>query len=479
MKRQHLVLVAIALLIPLSGCVAPSGPEWGDGQGTVKVTTIDTNHTVETWLGTTNHTYVIQQHGCEGPDLIEGSTAPISVEGWMSASAIYDDHSALDRDDLTNAVAASAAVNLMSFESAGFIETGIRVEPTNWDDPLRPETGNGEGDLDGEPEGAWAIIGVIPATEEVAQGITILDSWHQPIRIEGFVLDGSISSTNPADATLMGCRLSGSVAGGTPVQKLVMVVTSVTVDGSSIGSAAVDGDRYVLGDVPIVGRTGYIIALIVVGLGGGAGLFVASTALNMRDARRTARLLLGEDNFEAAMASDRAAEEARQEERARTAEPDYISTAAPAKPAPEPKKSTPEPEPEPSALSAFSLDDVLGSPSESTSPFSKASGPSGGGVVASAPLPSSSPASSSPQSTSPATTSVPSRTSGPPQSRSAPPTSSAESIPPRSDPPVRRRTVRATRNDPTPPQPAPAPEPEPERSAPRSEPEEDFSDFSI
>ena len=61
-----------------------------------------------------------------------------------------------------------------------------------------------------------------------------------------------------------------------------------------------------LGDVPIVGRTGYIIALIVVGLGGGAGLFVASTALNMRDARRTARLLLGEDNFEAAMASDRA-----------------------------------------------------------------------------------------------------------------------------------------------------------------------------
>ena len=108
MKRQHLVLVAIALLIPLSGCVAPSGPEWGEGQGTVKVTTIDTNHTVETWLGTTNHTYVIQQHGCEGPDLIEGSTAPISVEGWMSASAIYDDHSALDRDDLTNAVAASA-----------------------------------------------------------------------------------------------------------------------------------------------------------------------------------------------------------------------------------------------------------------------------------------------------------------------------------------------------------------------------------
>ena len=236
MKRQHLVLVAIALLIPLSGCVAPSGPEWGEGQGTVKVTTIDTNHTVETWLGTTNHTYVIQQHGCEGPDLIEGSTAPISVEGWMSASAIYDDHSALDRDDLTNAVGASAAVNLMSFESAGFIETGIRVEPTKWDDPLRPETGNGEGDLDGEPEGAWAIIGVIPATEEVAQGITILDSWHQPIRIEGFVLDGSISSTNPADATLMGCRLSGSVAGGTPVQKLVMVVTSVTVDGSSMGA---------------------------------------------------------------------------------------------------------------------------------------------------------------------------------------------------------------------------------------------------
>ena len=38
----------------------------------------------------------------------------------MSASAIYDDHSALDRDDLTNAVA-QHAVNLMSFESAGFI----------------------------------------------------------------------------------------------------------------------------------------------------------------------------------------------------------------------------------------------------------------------------------------------------------------------------------------------------------------------
>ena len=44
---------------------------------------------------------------------------------------------------------------------------------------------------------------------------------------------------------------------------------------------------------------------------------------------------------------------------------------------------------------------MLRSPSESTSPFSKASGPSGGGVVASAPLPSSSPASSSPQSRRP------------------------------------------------------------------------------
>ena len=426
--------------------------------------------------------------GSDGGTLAAGQGEPITFTGYLASSQFYDSHNTImGAKGLELGVTTAVAIQSMSFDQAAAVVDGdgARIDVKQWSLPLQPETGAGSVDLDevdSEADTDWFILGLIPTSEHILSGMTALSEWHQPVVIHGYLVAAGNSSNNQYgyQATWHkadnGCAMT---VGTNNREDALVFVSKITLDGATVTSNGEADDEWVQGDVPFLGRAGFIMFFLVVGLGGAAGLFIVSKQMMMKSAKQSMATLIGDEGMKKAAsvkADAKAAKEAGMEspeERQRRKERERKEAAKEAAKQRAPPKKEKEDEQSGDALGGFDLDSVLASTSTGTS-GPGGSGPSGRKSSVVATDAAKEMDRMSVQETS--TSSLPASIGQ--QRRSTPPKASnvgkpaAASEPEKKKPPVRRRKAVKKASSDTTVEPEPAP-------APSYEEEEDFSDFSF
>ena len=452
--RQARLGMLLVLLMFMAGCIYNDTPEWGTGDGQVHVEIDGDNAEIKSKMGG-GFEETIPIVGC--------GEAKIKVTGMLISSEVYSEHP--DLSDVQSAMGAAVIIHKMSWSSAEAIEEGKagRVSLKDWSEPLNPSEAVGSKLSDNEKD--WEVIGIIPASENIAEGLNILQHWHEPIEILGYALDGNGLAGVSAET----CDLEGQGHG--------MVVTSIKTEQGVVSLNGEHDDEYSLGDTDIFGGWTFILFFLIFGIGGGIGLYVVSTMVIRQGAKATAEALLGREGFAKAM---------QMKKDLRKSKKDGLES--PADRAPPKQKSPPKRKKEESvAIPGFSLDSVLQSENDDDGPKTFGGGnsvvvtseakkmqepqPVATSVpeISNAPMPSSNVISSQPEPAKREHFSSSMSRSSPQPTRSASPQTSK---------PVKRRSVkkRAARA-----QPETEPEQQPvvENKRASVADDEEFSDFSF
>ena len=336
MARPKVRLAMLLVLVMfMSGCIYSTTPEWGTGDGQLKVEISDGKADIKSQLGEGYE---------ESVDLIECDNQSIKVTGLLISAMVYEAHP--DDNSIESAMGAAVIIHTMTWSQAEAVETGTagKVALKDWTSPINPaESGGSEIDNN---EDDWEVIGIIPGSENIANGLNVLDHWHQPIELTGYVVDASGLGTLDAD----NCKKLDGQGHGMVVTKIRAEEGTVSLDGES-------DDEYLLGDTDIFGRVSFILFFIVVGLGGGLGLYTVSTMVIRQGAKSTAETLLGREGFAKAV---------QMKKDLRRSKKDGLESATDR--AAKQKKTSPPPKKkktEEAALSGFSLDSILSSEEES------------------------------------------------------------------------------------------------------------------
>jgi hypothetical protein len=490
MRRARLA-VLLVLSMALAGCLGPTTASWGKDSGAVHVDFNQESTTITTSLGSESQTFTgIEPIGCatEEGELGTNTTTPVSFPGYLASSAIYSSHSDADVSGLDFAVTASVAIEQMSSSSAESVVEGegSRIDLKSWLTPLQPKTGMGTVNLEkinSDAESKWYVLGLIPTTKNIQEGMLAVGEWHQSVTIYGYLvqLDSSNSNSlgtfNSQEAN-SDCSIKISSSNN---ERLYVLVTSIELSDSTVSSSGGDTDEWVHGDVPVFTLSGYILFFMIVGIGGGVGAFILSKMFVLQGAKASMKNLIGKSGMDAvkqvkkdvksAKASGLSSPSDRQKESRKQAEKTYN----------EPKSKSSE-----SALAGFDLDSVL-----SSGPSTSSTNEFGGGkssVVKTEESkemerdfikPTSEFTPPSNRITVPPRQSSTNITSSQPTSQptehftSAAPKSKAASGPPK------RKTVRKRKAAVKQEQPEVTPEPQPQERQTYDEPDEDFSDFSF
>lgn len=475
---RGLLGILLASTILLAGCLAPVSPDWGDdlsvernGDGTFTFTSSLSGDTVDAQY---------DEVGCVDGDIGVDKTGKVKFEGYMSASQIYDSHDPNLFDETAFGAGAAVAIHSMSFDDAKKMLSGEgeRVDVKDWSDPVAPETGAGTADLDNLPKDTnskWFVLGLIPASENINDGFAALGKYHQPIRVTGYLVQDE--SGQKGTGTYMNDKdFNGDCVGTIDSQNIFqkyVLVTKIELADTVVSLDGEHDDEYTFGDVAILGRTGFVLFLLIVGIGGAVGSYMYSTMRLSMSARSIALTLLGKEGVEKAAKAQKDAKQSSM------TTPDVHQTEErkPAKEPPKPKKSKKN---EDDGFGSFSIDSALGGGESSSSRSEFGSGSS---VVTSddakrveKEIENSEPF-VPPKSTfgggAPVSSSVSSApTSVPSSSRSSSPAKTSE--PAEKPKPRRRRAVRKTKAEPEPEE-----EPQQDEKTFWQEEEEEFSDFSF
>ncbi len=477
--------VLLASVFLLAGCLAPVSPDWGNDLS-VERSDDGTFTFTSSMSGETVNSAEYTERGCTDGEFESDNKGEVKFEGYMSASQIYDSHDHTKfGNDIANATSAAIAIHSMSFESAKNIRSGEgeRVDIKDWNDPVAPNTGMGTANLqkiDADSDSKWFVLGLIPASENINDGIAALGKYHQPIRITGYLVQENSNSDSPMGGMWSGTsdlEASSDCVAKTGAQNIAQVYVLVTKIELADSVVSLDGehdDEYSFGNVPILGKTGFILFLLVVGAGGAVGAYMYSSLRLSMSARSIALTLLGKEGVEKAAQVRQSVKDA-EESGMKTPDQRRAEQRKQAKPAAaaKPKKSNKD---EDDGFGSFSIDSALSSSSGSSSRSEFGSGSS---VVASDDAkrvereveesepfvpPTSTFGGGMPVSNSPSSTPTP-----------VPSSTTAEK-----KPKVRRR--RAVRKQAEPePEPEPEPEDEPQSDGKTfwQEEEDDFSDFSL
>ena len=452
MARPHVRLAMLLVLSMLmAGCVYSSTPEWGSGDGQLNVDIEENSAIIQSQLGDGFDSSVA--FGCNG--------TKTKVTGMLISSAIYDSHP--DIDGIESAMGAAVIIHTMKWSEAEAIEEGSagRVNLKDWSSPVNPT--EAVGSKLSENEDDWEVIGIIPGSENIADGLNVLEHWHQPIELSGYILD-----TDNVATVSETCDLEDQGHG--------MVVTKIRTEEGVVSMDGDHDDEYSLGDTDIFGGWTFILFFLIVGVGGGVGLFIVSTMIIRQGAKATAEALLGREGFAKAVqmkkdlkSSKKAGLESAQDRAKKERKAN-----------PPPKKSSQKEE---APLSGFSLDSVLSSTDDGDDGPATFGG--GGSVVVTSEakqMQSQTTVTSAPvkvdNTPMPSTNVVSSQPEAPKRGHfsasMASSQSSSTSPPPAREKPVKRRAVRKRAA-------TPAPEPEPEVKEKRASisDDEDFSDFSF
>ena len=196
----------------------------------------------------------------------------------------------------------------MSFEQAASVVDGegARIDVKQWALPLQPDTGAGSVDIDevdSDSDTDWFVLGLIPTTENVLKGMKALNEWHQPVVVHGYLVTGSNSSQSQYgyQATWHKANSDCSMAVGTNNKEdAYVLVKQISLDGATVSSNGEADDEWVQGDVPILGRSGFILFFLAGGFGGAVGLFVVSKQMMLKTAGKSMRTLIGDEGMKKA-----------------------------------------------------------------------------------------------------------------------------------------------------------------------------------
>jgi len=307
--RRARFAVFLVLSMALAGCLGPTTASWGKGSGEVHVDFSQESTTVTSSLGSTSQTFSdIQPIGCatEDGDLASNSSTPVSFSGYLASSQIFSAHSESDANELDFAVTASVAIEQMPISLAESVVEGegSRIDVKSWMEPLRPRTGMGTVNLEkinSDAESKWYVLGLIPTTENIQEGMVAVNEWHQSVTIYGYLVQMESSSNNaPGLYNSQEANPDCSVKiGSNNNERLYVLVTSIELSDSTVSSSGDDGDEWVYGDVPLFSRTGYIFFFIIVGIGGGVGSFILSKMFVLQGAKASMKNLIGKSGMDA------------------------------------------------------------------------------------------------------------------------------------------------------------------------------------
>ena len=265
MRRGAFAVTLIGLML-LAGCLGPSTASWGDGNNAVTVNFDRASTSFTSTLGPqTESMDGLQAVGCTPgeEDLGIDKTQAIQFTGYLAASQMYASHTDQVKS-IGLSVTASAAIQSMPFKQANeMIEgEGPRVDLKNWNDPLNPQTGSGTVDLDeidADEDSRWYILGLIPTTEHIQDGMLSLGEWHQAVTVKGYLVASNTSNAygyHSIQTVRDDCTLD---VGNQNREQLFVMVTGLELDGASVTSSGDADDEWVHGDVAFLGRTGFVM----------------------------------------------------------------------------------------------------------------------------------------------------------------------------------------------------------------------------
>ena len=300
MRRGLVVLYLLSLML-LAGCLSPTTAGWGQGDGEVKVDFSIESTSATSSLGDEKESFdQLLPVGCNETRVLDNGGSPVKFTGYMAASHFYETHDQLNgAKELDLAVTVSVAIKSMSMNEAVSVdgEQIPRVQVKNWNLPLYPETGAGNIDLDEvdmDSSSKWFVLGLIPTTENILYGMQALGEWHQPIQIEGYLVDtnktmsaGYYSSYHEVNDN---CEMK---IGQNNIESVYLMVTSIKFEDSVITSNGGSSDEWVLGDVPMLGRGGFIMFLLIAGIGGAVTMFMLSKIAVAKGASHSMEVLVG------------------------------------------------------------------------------------------------------------------------------------------------------------------------------------------
>ena len=473
----------------LAGCLGPSSASWGSGSGAVSVDFSMESTTVKTTLtGEDRSISDLVPVGCtpgsDGGTLDAGTGEAITFTGYLASSQFYDTHDpATGPKGLELGVTTAVAIQSMSFDQAASVVDGegARIDVKQWSSPLRPETGAGSVKLekiDSDSDTEWFVLGLIPTTEDILSGMKALGEWHQPVVIHGYLVSAENSSDMQHGYYNEGWHKANDdcsmTIDSTNRQDTLVFVNRITLQDATVSANGEDDNEWVHGDVPFLGRGGFILFFLAGGIGGCVGLFIVSKQLILKSAKQSMRILIGEEGMKkaASVKTDaKAAKAAGMESPTQRQHRNERERKAKSKAEPKassPPKKTPRKEKPEDALGGFDLDSVLASTSTGRP---NAAAPSGrkSSVVATESAQKMDRMNVQESTSASLPTSV-----GQQRQSSAPSQDSTPAAQERAKPTVRRRkAVKKAK----PPEGTPRATPEPETA--HYEEEEDFSDFSF
>ena len=386
--RRGLVALSLFALMVLAGCLSPTTAGWGVGDGEVKVEFTTDSASATSSLGDEKESFdELSPIGCNETRSLDNGGNPIKFTGYMAASHFYTSHDELyGASDLDLAVTASVAIKSMSMKDAAIVdgEQIPRVQVKNWILPLYPNTGAGNVDLDEidmDSDSRWFVLGLIPTSENILYGMQALGEWHQPVQIEGYLLETNSTSSagyfSNWHEVNENCEMG---IGQNNIESVYLMVTSIKFQDSVVTSSGDSSDEWVLGDVPYLGRGGFITFFLIFGIGGAVVMFMFSKIAVSKGAAHSMEILVGKKAMAAVskVKSDikRAKSEGMTTSRQRNAEA-RKDAANEVKEDKKPKKKGTE---DSDALVGFDLDSAL--QSSSNEPTSSEFGSKGSSVVA-------------------------------------------------------------------------------------------------
>ena len=321
MRRARLAILLVATML-FAGCLGANTAEWGNGGIDVDFSTDEAS--ITTNLGDGESSFEdLSPVGCDvGEEISPSKNASdrIQFQGFLSASMLYDSHDPIDgARGMDNAVTAAVAIQSMSKADAGNVKDGegARIDIKQWNIPLMPVTRAGTVDLDEidqDTESDWYILGLIPTTENLNEGFKALSEWHKPITIHGYLISPTLVNgtafTIDGQSQTTGYYKEGTQSyhhtlnndcelnvGTSNVQSVYVLVDKIELNGEVISSSGNSDDEWKHGDVPILGRAGFIVFFLVVGIGGSVGMFILSQMIVRQGAKETMKVLLGDEGI--------------------------------------------------------------------------------------------------------------------------------------------------------------------------------------
>jgi hypothetical protein len=284
----------------LAGCVSPEMQSWGpdgievtvnESEGTATMSTHTGDYDIENKVG--------NLLGCDSDGIYSAAPAstdkPIRIEGWLHQTKHFPDagSAALGEKVSTSAV----IIQLGEYDEVTPPTLGKVDQVKQWNSPFSGVKAIPPGFTSGAdfPHDGWAIVGLVPANENILEGFGGLD-WHQKISLEGWLIaDPTFGHRDVLVSDDGQCRIY-AVNVTFDGFRGAMVVTSMTLGEHGLIDEENSYNSY---SVPIIGSWLYSLSLLG-SIAGAVLLFFLASGLIRRGAKLSARELMTEAQMLAA-----------------------------------------------------------------------------------------------------------------------------------------------------------------------------------